>query len=71
MDDATRLLAGRRALARIGIDPEDALRRCNDKFTRRFGFIERELRKTGRDTPDATLEEMEALWQAAKGEEKY
>ncbi len=70
-DELGDILFGYANVARhLGIDPEDALRRCNDKFTRRFGFIERELRKIGRDTTDASLEEMEALWQAAKTEER-
>ena len=70
-DELGDILFGYANVARhLGIDPEDALRRCNDKFTRRFRFIERELRKIGRDTTDASLEEMEALWQAAKTEER-
>jgi ATP diphosphatase len=48
------------------IDPEAALRSTNDKFERRFRHVERELAKHGRKPADATLEEMEALWQAAK-----
>ena len=50
----------------LNVDPEDALRGCNIKFTRRFHYIERALAKAGRTPKDATLEEMEALWQAAK-----
>ena len=70
-DELGDILFGYANVARhLGVDPEDALRRCNDKFTRRFGFIERELRKSGRETADASLEEMEALWQAAKKDEK-
>jgi MazG family protein len=48
------------------IDPEAALRATNDKFERRFGHIERRLAEAGRKPADATLEEMEALWQEAK-----
>ncbi|MGZ5901489.1 MAG: nucleoside triphosphate pyrophosphohydrolase [Reyranella sp.] len=48
------------------IDPEAALRATNDKFERRFRHIERRLAETGRKPIDATLEEMEALWQEAK-----
>ena len=70
-DELGDILFGYANVARhLGIDPEEALRRCNDKFTRRFGFIERELAKAGRETTDASLDEMEALWQAAKREEK-
>jgi nucleoside triphosphate diphosphatase len=48
------------------VDPEAALRATNDKFERRFRHIERRLAETGRTPADATLEEMEALWQEAK-----
>ena len=48
------------------VDPEAALRATNDKFERRFRHIERRLAETGRQPADATLEEMEALWQEAK-----
>ena len=50
----------------LGIDPEAALRESNAKFTRRFEYIERALSDQGRTPADATLEEMEALWQQAK-----
>ena len=49
------------------VDPEAALRSTNDKFERRFRHIERRLREQGRKPSDASLEEMEALWQEAKG----
>jgi nucleoside triphosphate diphosphatase len=48
------------------IDPEAALRATNDKFERRFRHIERRLAEASRKPADATLEEMEALWQEAK-----
>jgi ATP diphosphatase len=50
----------------LRVDPESALRAANAKFTRRFGFIEDALAAQGRTTSEASLEEMEALWQAAK-----
>ncbi|MBS0219789.1 MAG: nucleoside triphosphate pyrophosphohydrolase [Proteobacteria bacterium] len=49
------------------VDPEAALRATNDKFERRFRYVERRLADQGRRPADATLEEMEALWQEAKG----
>jgi MazG family protein len=49
------------------IDPEAALRGTNDKFERRFRYIEARLAEQGRKPADAGLEEMEALWQEAKG----
>ncbi len=48
------------------VDPESALRSANDKFERRFRYIEQRLAAQGRKPADATLEEMEALWQEAK-----
>ena len=48
------------------VDPEAALRSTNDKFERRFRYVESELAKQGRKPADASLEEMETLWQAAK-----
>lgn len=48
------------------VDPEAALRGTNDKFERRFGYIERQLATQGRKPADASLAEMEALWQEAK-----
>jgi nucleoside triphosphate diphosphatase len=48
------------------VDPEAALRATNDKFERRFRYIERRLSQTGRSPGEATLEQMEALWQEAK-----
>lgn len=49
------------------VDPEHALRRANDKFTRRFNYIERALEAKTKLLKDASLDEMEALWQEAKG----
>ena len=54
----------------LGVDPEQALRRTNAKFTRRFAAIEAALAATGRRPEDSTLEEMDALWDAAKAREK-
>ena len=48
------------------VDPEVALRATNDKFERRFRHIEKRLAEQGRKPADASLEEMENLWQEAK-----
>jgi len=48
------------------VDPEAALRGTNDKFERRFRYIEKRLAEQGRKPAGATLEEMETLWQEAK-----
>lgn len=50
----------------LSVDPESALRKTNRKFRRRFGWMEEQLREQGRTLEQATLEEMEALWQQAK-----
>lgn len=54
----------------VGVDPELALRRSNEKFVRRFAFIEGELAARGKTLDQATLEEMEQIWQAAKREDR-
>jgi ATP diphosphatase len=55
----------------LGIDPEEALRATNAKFARRFRHIELELEKRGKTPQDSDLEEMDALWNAAKEFEKH
>jgi ATP diphosphatase len=54
----------------VQADPEDALRGTNTKFRRRFRHIETELEQAGETLEAATLERMEALWQAAKAIER-
>jgi tetrapyrrole methylase family protein/MazG family protein len=53
----------------IRVNPEEALRKCISRFISRFRYIEEEIAKSGRDMRNVTLEEMEALWQEAKGRE--
>jgi ATP diphosphatase len=53
----------------LGADPEATLRAANQKFERRFGAIERALAAAGKAPQDATLAEMDALWDAAKAAE--
>ena len=55
---------------RWGVNPEDALRASNEKFTRRVRFIEQELAKTGHQLADATLAEQEAIYQRGKRAER-
>lgn len=54
----------------LGVDPEAALRDANAKFLRRFGSVEEALAKEGRTAEDATLEEMDQLWDEAKAAER-
>ena len=53
---------------KLGVDPEVALRRTNRKFTDRFEKIEAYAKSEGRELTDMSLDEMEAQWQAAKGQ---
>ncbi|WP_048646161.1 nucleoside triphosphate pyrophosphohydrolase [Nitratireductor soli] len=50
----------------LGHDPEAALSATNDKFRKRFDHVERALAGAGRSLDEASLAEMEALWQQAK-----
>lgn len=54
----------------LKVDPEKALRGANAKFVRRFRYIEAGLKAVGRTPAEASLDEMEALWQDAKKAEK-
>ncbi len=54
----------------LDIDPEEALRRTNAKFTRRFNAVEAALAARGKRPEDSDLQEMDALWDAAKAAEK-
>jgi XTP/dITP diphosphohydrolase len=49
------------------IDPDNALERTNQKFIHRFNYIEQKATEQGKSLNDMKLEEMEALWQEAKG----
>jgi MazG family protein len=50
----------------VKVDPEQALRKTNAKFRRRFGYIERRLGEQGKSPEAATLAEMDALWEESK-----
>jgi len=68
-DEVGDLLFAVANLARhLKVDADHALRRTNAKFVKRFKAIEAALAADGRSPADATLDEMEALWQRAKGE---
>lgn len=49
-----------------GVEPEDALQDCNDKFTRRFNYMEDAARKRGQNLSALTLEALDQLWDEAK-----
>ena len=52
------------------VDPESALRAANQRFRRRFAGVEARARDLGRKMADMNIDELEALWQAAKAEER-
>ena len=66
-DEIGDLLFAVANLARhAGVDPEQAVRGTNAKFTRRFAYIEAALREKGQPMASATLAEMDGLWHEAK-----
>jgi len=54
----------------LSLDPESALRKTNRKFRRRFEYLEDRLRQRGRKPSEASLDEMESLWQESKRQEE-
>ncbi|HXL81619.1 MAG TPA: nucleoside triphosphate pyrophosphohydrolase [Pyrinomonadaceae bacterium] len=61
------LFAATNIARHLHVEPEAALKLTNRKFRRRFRFIEETLRARGQAFESVTLDEMEALWQEAKG----
>jgi uncharacterized protein YabN with tetrapyrrole methylase and pyrophosphatase domain len=53
----------------LSLDPESALRKTNRKFRRRFQWMEDRMKERGKKLPEATLEEMESVWQESKQQE--
>ena len=54
----------------LSVDPESALRKTNRKFKRRFQWMEARLQESGRSADQASMDELESLWQQAKAQEK-
>lgn len=54
----------------LSVDPESALRQANRKFRRRFQWMEDRLRERGAPLDEASMDELESLWQQAKQLEK-
>jgi ATP diphosphatase len=70
-DETGDLLFALVNLARhVGVDPDTALRGTNAKFERRFGYIEQTLEAQGGSLENASLTEMDTLWNEAKRKEK-
>ena len=53
-----------------GMDAEDCLRRASEKFTRRFGKVETEMKAGGRTVTEASAEDLDRAWEAAKAQER-
>ncbi len=53
----------------LGLEPEQALRGTNERFISRFSYIEQALHQQGRQLKDASLADMDALWEEAKNQE--
>ncbi len=53
----------------LGVHPEIALRRANEKFEKRFRYMEKRAKDKGKELKEMSLDEMETLWQEAKGKE--
>ena len=54
----------------LNVDPEQAIEQCNQKFLRRFKYIETQISQQGKSMQTASLDELDALWDEAKINEK-
>jgi ATP diphosphatase len=54
----------------MGLDAEEALRNANAKFTRRFGYVEDKLNASGSSLEQASLEDMDAIWNEVRAADK-
>lgn len=54
----------------LDINPEEALRKCNERFISRFEYVEKKLKEQGSSFEESTLEEMDKFWVEAKIKEK-
>jgi len=61
------LFAATNIARHLKVEPEAALKLTNRKFRKRFGFIERKLAERDQSFDATTLDELESLWQEAKG----
>ena len=50
----------------VGVNPEKALRKTNEKFMKRFSFVEKKLKEQGKKLGQASLEEMDKFWEESK-----
>ena len=52
------------------INPDNALEHTNQKFIRRFNYLEQKVKESGKDFKDLTLEQMDVYWNEAKALER-
>ena len=50
----------------LGVNPENALRRTNEKFISRFSYVEKKIKELGKNLSDSNLEEMDKYWEESK-----
>jgi tetrapyrrole methylase family protein / MazG family protein len=50
----------------LGINPENALRRTNEKFVKRFKYVEKKISESGKNMKESTLKEMDKFWEESK-----
>ena len=50
----------------LGINPEDALRLTNEKFIKRFNYVQKKVKETGKAINESNLEEMDKYWNESK-----
>ncbi|MGE5683347.1 MAG: nucleoside triphosphate pyrophosphohydrolase [Bacillota bacterium] len=53
----------------LGINPENALRKTNEKFIFRFDYVQKKIKESGKNIADSTLEEMDKFWEESKSKE--
>ncbi len=50
----------------LGVNPENALRKTNKKFIKRFGYVEKKIIESGKKLSKSKLEEMDDFWEESK-----
>jgi len=53
----------------LNVNPENALRRTNKKFIKRFNYVEKKVAESGRKITESNLEEMDKYWNESKTQE--
>ena len=64
------LLAVSRYARKLGVEPEEALRKANRRFETRFGAVEERVRQSGHSVDAVGLDELDRLWREVKRDER-